>query len=422
MHVELVGLSHKTAPVELRERVVFSRRNLTESLPLLTAMDGVVEGMVLSTCNRTEIYASAANGCHPHQELKAFLAARHALDLPQLEPHLYALEDMEAVRHLYRVATGIDSMVVGETAVLGQLREAAQIAEEHGVLHGPLDRLMQDAVSVGKRARAETGISRGALSVASVAVDLARSIFGDLSASAVLVLGAGDTAELVVRHLVDSGARSVIVSNRTYHRAVQLAKRFQGEAVTFDDFPHRLAEADIIIASTASPHAVVQRETVAEAMRARRGRPLFLVDIAVPRDVAPDAGDLDSVFLYDIDDLEAVVAANTHERQREVERVERIIEEEAARFLSWLQQRSVTPTVVELKEHVEDITEQELGRLLGKFSSERDRELARRLARGIANKILAGPFKQLKRAAHARDGHQLVAAVRRLFRLELREK
>jgi len=422
MHVELVGLSHKTAPVEVRERVSFSRSNLRESLPLLTQLDGVAEGMIISTCNRTEIYAAASDACHPHQELRQFLCARHNVPPEQLLPHLYSLEDAAAVRHLYCVAAGVDSLVVGESEVLGQLREAAAIAQQEGALRGPLQRLVAEAVRVGKRVRSETGVSRGALSVASVAVNLAKSIFADLANSAVLVLGAGETGELVVRHLLAEGVRSVIVSNRTHERALELAAEFGGEALRFDDFPARLADADIVIGSTAAPHAVLRRDAVAQAMRHRRGKPLFLIDIAVPRDVEPEVGELDSVYLYDIDDLEAVVAQNVAERQREVARAEEIIEEETAGFLRWLRQRSITPTIAELKRHVEGIREAELERLRGKFSSERDRELASRLADGIVNKILARPFEQLKRSARAKHGHSIAEAVRRLFGLDLREK
>ncbi|MFQ6132375.1 MAG: glutamyl-tRNA reductase [Armatimonadota bacterium] len=422
MHVELVGLSHKTAPVEVRERVSFSRKNLLESLPLLTGLEGVAEGMIMSTCNRTEIYAAAGDGCHPHDQLRQFLCLRHQVPPEQLLPHLYSMEDAAAVRHLYSVAAGVESMVVGESEVLGQLREAAAIAKEEGALRGPLQRLMDEAIRVGKLVRTETGVSRGSLSVASVAVNLAQSIFADLAQTVVLVLGAGETGELVVRHLLAEGVPSVIVSNRTYERALELAAEFGGEAIKFDEFPGRLASADIVIGSTAAPRPVLRRDTVAQAMRERSGEPLFLIDIAVPRDVEPAVGEMDSVYLYDIDDLEAVVAQNAAEREREVARAQEIIEEETAAFLRWLRQRSITPTIVELKEHVESILAAESHRMRNKFSTDRDRELAERLAQGIANKLLSQPFQQLKRSARARDGHAMAEAVRRLFGLDLREK
>jgi len=282
--------------------------------------------------------------------------------------------------------------------------------------------MLREAIGTGKRVRTETAIGQGAVSVASVGVGLARSIFGDLAGTTVLVLGAGETAELTLKHLIDNGVHAVMVSNRTYDRAQELASAYGGEAVRFDDFPARLASADIVICSTAAPRAIVQADAVECAMRQRKGTPLFFIDIAVPRDVEAAVAQLDSVFLYDIDDLESVVGENLAARQTEVDRAEGIVREDAEGFLRWIRQQPITPTLVALKEHVHALVEAELDTVRSKLSSERDRELATRLARSIANKILATPFKELKRAAERNSHDTMTHHVRKLFGIDSEEE
>jgi len=422
MHIEAVGVSHKTAPVEMRERIAFSEQRVREVLPVLTDLPGVAEGTILSTCNRTELYACLADGYHQHDGMADMLCRYYDGPEAALRPCLYMREDADAVHHVFRVAAGIDSMVVGESEILGQVRRAREMALEAGALGGALSRMLREAIGTGKRVRTETAIAQGSVSVASVAVELANSIFGDLSDTTVLVLGAGETGELTLKHLIASGVRAVVVSNRTYERGKDLATTYGGEAVRFDDFPERLATADIVICSTAAPHAVLRPKAVAAALRARRGAPLFLIDIAVPRDVDPAAGELDGVFLYDIDDLQSVVAENLVARQAEVERAERIVEKEAEGFLRWIRQQPITPTLVALKEHVHRLVRAELDSVRNKLSSDRDRELAERLAHSIANKILATPFKQLKRSAEENNHPAMRTHIRKLFGLDEREE
>jgi glutamyl-tRNA reductase len=417
MHLEVVGLNHRTAPVETRERVAVSTGHFGELLSALSGMDGVAEGFVLSTCNRTELYAALWNGYHASEAMARLLADFGRMPLPAVAPHLYIREDGDAVRHLLRVASSIDSMVVGESEILAQVKDAHDVATEAGTVGGALDRLIHEALRVGKRVRTDTEIGQGAISVASVAVDLARSIFDDLSRTTVLVLGAGDTSEKAVRHLVEHGVRSVVVSNRTYQRAVELAEGFSGEAITFDSLAERFPSADIVIASTSAPHAVVTVDMVQQAMHRRRHRPLFLIDIAVPRDVDARVEQIEGVFLYNIDHLESVVAENQALRQREVERAEAIVQEEAASFVRWLRQQTVIPTIVALKERLEAISEAEVAKLSPKFETERDRELAQRLAHAITQKVLATPFKELKDAAESPERHTLMRGLRRLFGL-----
>ncbi|MGD8237343.1 MAG: glutamyl-tRNA reductase [Armatimonadota bacterium] len=418
MHIEAVGLSHKTAPVEMRERIAFSEQRVREVLPVLTDLPGVAEGTILSTCNRTELYACLADGYHQHDGMAEMLCRYYDGPEEALRPRLYMREDADAVHHVFRVAAGIDSMVVGEGEILGQVRRAREAAQEGGALGGALSRMLREAIGTGKRVRTETAIGEGAVSVASVAVSLAGSIFGDLADTTVLVLGAGETAELTLKHLVGSGVRAVVVSNRTHERAEALAAAYGGDAIRFDGFSVRLPDADIVICSTAAPHPIVQPEVVAAAMRERKGAPLFFIDIAVPRDVDAAVAQLDSVFLYDIDDLQGVVAENLAARQAEVDRAEEIVRRDAEGFLKWIRQQPITPTLVALKEHVHALVQAELDGVCGKLSSERDRELAARLARSIANKILATPFKELKRAAERNSHDAMAEHVRRLFGLE----
>ena len=418
MHIIATGLSHKTAPVEIRERLAVTAGQLASALEALREQPGVAEGVILSTCNRTEVYASLGSPENPVVE--RFLAERCGLDPDGLRSHLYRHLDRAAVAHLFRVASGTDSMAIGEYQILAQVKQALTCAQTQDSARAVLGQLFQTALAVGKRARAETDIGSGAFSIAGYAVALARQIFESLAQKRVLVLGAGEMAEATARSLVSAGATSVFVANRTFERAEALARELGGEAVRFDDLESSLSGADIVIASTAAPHAVVHRELVARAMRARRHAPLFLIDIAVPRDIEPAVGRLDNVYLYDIDDLQGVVAADAASRQREVEKVEAIVQQEADRFMRWFRSLAVAPTIRALQEKLEGIRRRELELALARLSglSEQDREALERLTKSIVDKTLHSPAIQLRGGAEDGERIDQAAILRRLFELE----
>ena len=328
MHIILVGLNHKTAPVEVRERLNFAGPSRDEALARLGDTPQLDEAVVVSTCNRTEIYAVAPQ-FHPAADaLKGFLGERgEELGLSGVSEHLYTYNGQDAVRHLFTVVTGLDSMILGETQILGQVKDAYLAATDAGSVGKGLHALFSHALTVGKRAHTETGISQNAVSVPYAAVELARKVFSSLNGRKALILGAGEMADLTAKHLVQAGVSKVIVANRTLERAQTMAREYDGLAIRFEEMEPWLSQVDVVISSTGAPGLMLTRDQVQRALAGRRGRPIFLFDIAVPRDIDPDCGRLDSVFLYDIDDLEAAVQANLRERRREAQRVERIIAE-----------------------------------------------------------------------------------------------
>lgn len=422
MHLIVVGLNHRSAPIEVRERLTFAEHALPEALRALLARPGILEGAILSTCNRTEVYAAVRHAAG-EGVLVRFLTDHHHLPEAEFAGHLYVYRDLEAVHHLFRVASGLDSLVLGEPQILRQVRDAfacATAAQSIGPLfHG----LFRAAITTGKRARTETGIGKGGFSIGHAAVDLARSIFGSLHGTTVLLLGAGKMSELAARHLVASGVHFVMVANRTYEKAVSLAERLGGQAIRYDDFPDRLGTADIVISSTASPTPVVHRETLLPGLRRRRGRPLFLIDIAVPRDIAPDVGTLDNVFLYDMDDLEEVVADMARERAGEAARVEAIIAEEAANFLAWRRTLDAAPVVTQLREKHEEIRQAELARLRRQLPDDLPESVWQRIdvaTRSMMNRVVRDPIQRLKEAVSGEKGepdYDLLEAAREIFAL-----
>ncbi|MBV9866614.1 MAG: glutamyl-tRNA reductase [Abitibacteriaceae bacterium] len=422
MQLFLLGLNHKTAPVEVREQLALAPAQLPHALRGLREASGVREAAILSTCNRAEIYAVGPNDSLPR--LEKFLQDFHHLPLAGLNPYLYQRYDADSARHLFQVACGVDSLVLGESQILGQVKTAFEAARTHGAISNILDELFRRAISCGKRARSETAIGRGALSVGSAAVELARQIFGPLSGHTVLILGAGKMSALTAQHLVASGARCVLVANRTHARAVELAEQFNqekpiAEAVFWEEFPQRLAEADIVIASTQAPGFVVTVEQVAAAMKARRQRPLFLVDIAVPRDIEPGAHQLDNVFLYDIDDLQGVVNNNLAQRARELQQVESIIEAEVTDWAGWYRSREAQPIMAALAQHAAQIRDKEVAATLAQLPnlSPREQEIVRALAKSISGKLMHAPLRHLREAGEA--GSADVEVLRRAFSLEL---
>jgi glutamyl-tRNA reductase len=416
MKFQLIGVNHRTAPVEVRERLAIPESHLPEATRRLAAHAGVDEAMVLSTCNRVELLARVTNG---HADLRAFLGEYFQVDAAAYAPHLYECEGREAVRHVFRVASSLDSMVVGEPQILGQVKESYAVARAVGAVHSHLDALLTRAFAVAKRVRTETAVGSSAVSVASAAVDLARKIFGSLAGKHVYLVGAGKMSELAARHLVSHGAAAVFVANRTHERAVELAGRFDGQAILFEQLYETVDRADIVITSTGAPHHIFRREHGELFLHRRRNRPMFFIDIAVPRDVDPEMAKLEGIFVYDIDDLQAVVSAHVDEREREAERAAVIVETEVERFAARISSLKVVPTIVSLQEHLETIRQAEVDRSRGRLGPlTPDQELAiEAMTHGIINKILHTPMVTLKTAAAQPEVTTLVDVIRRLFQL-----
>jgi glutamyl-tRNA reductase len=419
MKLLITGLSHHTAPVEVRERLAFEEKALPEALDRLRTCPGLIEGMILSTCNRVEVAATTDEQSDGEHALADFLARSRRVEPAWMSPYLYTYQGPEAIRHLFRVASSLDSMVVGEPQILGQLKSAYALAKERGTLNGFLDLVMTRAFNVAKRVRTETDIGSSAVSVSYAAVELARDIFGSLAAKKVLLVGAGKMAESAARHLRRAGVSEILVTNRTRTRADLLAEEFRGRAVPYDEFFHALPEVDIVIASSGAPHYIVTREQMRPVVNRRRNRPMFLIDIAVPRNIEPEVNTLDGVFLYDIDDLDRVVKSNLESRRNVAEQAEEIIDEEVERMMLRLKTREVTPTIISLQEQLEQIRAAEIERLRGKLGAltPQQQEAIDALTRGIINKIAHGPITEMRRKANDPEGIQLMHTIRKLFRL-----
>lgn len=408
----VVGLSYRSAPVELREKIIVDESQLESALRELG------HGVILSTCNRTEIYQTNWSA-EPSLDAVHFLTRRFVGPDDALRAHLYRLGDTRAVRHLFAVAAGLDSMVLGEPQILGQVRAALSAAEAVGTAGPVLSHLFRQAVRVGRRARSETFVGRHAVSISYAAVELARKVFGRLDGCRALVVGAGEMGELTVRTLVDHGVGVVAVANRTLENASALARLYGGEAVPLETVVPSLAAADIVISSTDAPGYVIGERDVSQAVARRGGRPLFIIDIAVPRDVDPAVRALSDVVLYDIDDLKALCDLNRKGRQREVESVQRIIDGEVERFEAWWQSRRVVPTIVAMREQAERDRQTELAEALGRLRhlSETDRATVDALTRAIVSKLLHRPTIRLKEMA-SRSDEESIRLARDLFGLD----
>lgn len=402
MSIVLVGLNHKTAPVEVRERLAFTDAACSESLRALVDGEVVREGLIVSTCNRVEVLAASAKqrGAEASARLSSFLGESRSVPEDIFRNHLYTHSDEAAVRHLFRVASSLDSMVVGEPQVLGQVRHAYSLAVSAGTAGRVLHRLVHHAFHVAKRVRSETGIAASAVSISFTAVELGRKIFGSLKGATVLVVGAGEMAELAARHLASAGASRILVSNRTHATAQELAVGFGGEAVAFDSLADRLAEADVIICSTGADRYIITPEMAERARAARRNRPAFFIDISVPRNVDPAVGQLDNLFVFDVDDLEAVIASNIREREREAERAELIVASEVMQFQQALRNLDIGPTVGALKERLQAIAREELKRQrarLGELTPEQERAVEALLLSTV-NKIAHPVIDRMRRS------------------------
>ena len=417
MTFQLIGVNHKTAPVEVRERLAIPESRLPEALRSFTQHPGVEEGLILSTCNRVELLARTQNG---GADLRGFLGAYFNMDRSLMDPHLYEYREKDAVRHLFRVTSSLDSMVVGEAQILGQVKEAYATARAVGAVNSQLDQLLTRAFAVAKRVRTETAVGSSAVSVASVAVELAKKIFGTLNGRSVYLVGAGKMTELAARHLLAHGAASIFVANRTYDRAIRLAQKFDGQAIEFSRLYDTCDRADIIITSTGAPHAIFRREHGELFLSRRKNRPMFFIDIAVPRDVDPGMNELDGIFVYDIDDLQQAVASHVADRKKEAEKADDIINVEVDRFQARIQTLDVVPTIVSLQDHLETIRQAEIDRVRGRLGAiSPEQELAiEALTRGIVNKIMHTPISTLKTAARESEATTVVDIVRRLFNLQ----
>ena len=408
----VVGVSHRTSPVELRERLAVPSAELPDHVRSIAAQAKLSEALVISTCNRVEVYGVAPDGASARRA-RELLAAR--ADPREVEPHLYERHGADAVRHVFRVAASLDSMVVGEPQILGQVKEAYAAASEAGSIGGLLDRCFHRAFAVAKRVRHETGIASGNVSVSSIATDLARKIFGDLQGKRVLLIGAGKMGESAARHLRKQGA-SLFVLNRSMERAIELARACDGEPRQLHELPGELALADIAIASTSSDRFVVTTDLMKQVARARKYRQLFLIDIAVPRNVDPRVGQMENVFVYDVDDLQKVANENLTARKREAEHAERIVEVEARTFEEWRKGLDLKPIIVGLRRHVREVLAAELERTMPRLTGDaaRDRAALDRMLDAATSKLLHQPLTELKRAGELGDP-QLSSAVRKLF-------
>ncbi|MDO8848009.1 MAG: glutamyl-tRNA reductase [Coriobacteriia bacterium] len=418
MHLVLVGLSHKTAPVAIREKLTFSAAVQEDALNRLARLDGIREAVIVSTCNRTEVYAVASSEDGGVESVIAFLADYHDLDRHELSRYLYVITGDAVVRHLFRVVASLDSMVVGEAQILGQVKEAYEHGFNADATSRVFNKLFRQSFEVGKRVRTETAIGEAAVSISYAAVELAKKVFDTLDGRTILILGAGKMSELTAKHLVSNGVARVLVVNRTFERAQEMAARFSGTAVPYESLYEAVRESDIVISSTAATEYVVTKRDLAPVSRTRT-RPLFLIDIAVPRDIDPAVNDLGGVFLYDIDDLNGVVSSNLEERMSEAHRAEGIIDEEITAFYAWVESMEVVPTVAAIRAKAEVIREMELEKALKRLDlGEKDRKTVEALTCAIVNKMLHGPTARLKKAAAGKDGYEYMEMARALYGLE----
>jgi glutamyl-tRNA reductase len=419
-----IGTSHHIAPIEFREKLAFSEDQLIESLQSLRESYQVQEAVILSTCNRVELYAvlnSRRTAEIPGKTLMEFLSHYHRVSVDTLKKWSYLHHDLDTIRHLFRVAASLDSMVVGESQIVGQVKEAYDISRSAGGVGTILNRLFTKAFSVGKRIRSETTIAIGAVSISYAAVELAKKIFNTLENKTVAIIGAGEMSELTAKHLVANGVSKVIVANRTYERAVKIAEKFNGTPFAYEDDLGFLIDADIVISSTNASNYLIKRKPLTDIMRKRKHRYMFLIDIAVPRDIEPDVSKIDHAFLYNIDDLEAVAASNLKERKQEAVRAEQIVTEEARRFHDQLQILEVNPTIKALHQQFQQIAETELHACLGKTTmSDTQEEAIASMTQAIIKKLLHQPVNNLRHAVN--DGNadhgQYVHALQELFALD----
>jgi glutamyl-tRNA reductase len=420
MNIIVVGLSHKTAAVEVREKVAFAPTQMEKPLRAVVSLPDITEAVIVSTCNRVEIYATTRDVAGGMARIKRFLADYHGIPLEMLEGHLYSYHGEEATRHVFRVASSLDSMVVGEPQILGQIKTSYGYAAEFKSSGIILNRFLHKAFSVAKRVRTETKIASSAVSVAFAAVELAKKIFGELSDKTVLLIGAGEMCELAAKHFINTGVRGVMVTNRTFERAEKLAQEFDGKAINYEDLFDHLHKADIILSSTGAPHFIIHDKDVTEVIRRRKMKPMFFIDIAVPRDIDPKVNDVENVYLYTVDDLNGVVATNLEQRKIEAAKAEAIVEQEIGQFFKWLSSLEVTPTIVAWRRHFDEIRKAELAKTVANWKNmppDAEKRLEA-LTNAFMNKLLHQPTSVLKKSEQGNRNDLYVDALRHLFDLE----
>ncbi|MBL0387128.1 glutamyl-tRNA reductase [Tumebacillus sp. ITR2] len=420
MYIMVVGLNYRSAPVEIRERFALQESQLDGALSKLRASGDLHEVVLVSTCNRTEIYAVAEERAGGEEAIHGFLAELSGVPRAKFLPHLYQYGENAAIRHLFRVTAGLDSMVLGETQILGQVRSGFLFSQEIGATGPVFNNLFKRSVTVAKRAHNETKIGENAVSVSYAAVELAKKIFESLDHKTVLVIGAGKMSELTAKHLNANGATRVIVVNRTYQRAKELADKFNGKALDMNSLDLALKEADIVVSSTGAEGYVVTKAHVQATMKARRHRPLFLIDIAVPRDLDPEMCKVDNVFLYDIDDLEGVIAVNMKERAKEAEKVEGIIAEEMIAFRQWQNEQNAKPLIMKLRESAMANQAQLMQNLVNKVPGLTDKDIhtVNKLTTALINQMIHGPITQVKEMAAEKEADMYLEVFARIFGLE----
>ncbi|WP_334076032.1 MULTISPECIES: glutamyl-tRNA reductase [Paenibacillus] len=420
MHIVVVGLNYRTAPVEVRERFAFADQDMPQALQELKRTKSVLEGVIIATCNRTEIYVVVDRLHMCGYFIRSFMEKWFGIPREEFTKHLYMYEDEQAIRHLFRVACGLDSMVLGETQILGQVRSAFLLSQREKGTGKWFNMLFKQAVTLSKRAHSETSIGESAVSVSYAAVELGKRIFGSFTGKRVLILGAGKMSELTAKHLSGAGAEEVIVANRTFGRAQELAAKFNGTPCSMQEAMNRLTEVDILISSTGAEGYVITQSQVAKSMQQRPDRPLFMIDIAVPRDIDPAIGELEHVFLYDIDDLEGIVESNLEMRRGEAVKIEEMIEAEIEVFGNWLQTLGVKPVIRALQEKSSTIHETTLESMFNKLPEldERQRKVIRRLTKSIVNQMMHDPINRIKEMAGEEKGAEALDWFTQIFALE----
>lgn len=420
MHIIVVGMNYRTAPVEIREKFAVPESDWQEALRQLRQTKSVLECVMVSTCNRTELYVVVDRLHMCGHFIRSFMETWFGISRQQFTPYLYIYEDDQAVEHLFRVSCGLDSMVIGETQILGQIRNAFLFAQNEGVTGTWLNTVFKQAITLAKRAHAETSINENAVSVSYAAVELGKRIFGSFQGKKVLIIGAGKMSELTVKHLYANGAAEVMVANRTLSRAEELAKQFNGRAGTLDAAEQMLVEADIVISSTGSKEYVLTADDVKRAMSKRKSRSLFFIDIAVPRDLDPVISDVSNVFLYDIDDLQGIVESNLARRRKEAAKIEAFIADELEEYRHWLKMLGVTPMIRSLQSKAERIHQDTLQSLFNKLPelSEREEKLIRRLTKSMLNQMMHDPINQIKELAAEKNGDEALRLFSQIFALE----
>jgi glutamyl-tRNA reductase len=421
MNLVIVGLNHNSAPVAIREKLSFPASTVAGPLGKLTNHYGLNEAVILSTCNRVEVLAITDNMEKGVWEVKRFLSDFHDIPLETLDEHLYTYCGEEAVKHLFRVAAGLDSMIMGEPQILGQVKDSYGHAVEYGSAGVIVNKLYHKAFQVSKRIRTETKIGESAVSISFAAVELAKKIFGELAGKSVMLIGAGEMAELAARHLMGNGISELLVANRTYERAVDMARSFSGTAIMFREFPHYLKNVDIVIASTGAASFIITPDAINDVMRERRYKPMFFIDISVPRNVDPLVNDIDNAYVYDIDDLQGVVQSNLNERQKEAEQAEFIIDEEIEKFYRWIKSLDVVPTIIALKQYCDSVRKAELEKgaaMIGDLSKKEAKAIDA-MTKAIVNKILHNPIVHLKKDASRIEGDLYIDTIRKLFDLDV---